>query len=141
MSKDIIEVIKERLEMLRDRGLLCVDEYRALKILVGKINLEYIKLPVDAHGEPIKPGDFIKYNDLVSSVRFMVEAYEVVSGELLPSNGTVYYLPYLCTHDRPETIESLLKKFASFFCDLSTYKDDEVENTIAEYAEKIKAVD
>lgn len=37
MTNDTIEVIQERLKMLRDRELLCADECRVLRILVDEI--------------------------------------------------------------------------------------------------------
>ena len=109
-------------------------EYLSAHDLADEIEAAYIKLPVDADHVPIRPGDFIDYADMMSSVRFKVEAYDVIGGELAPSNGTVTYLPHLCRHVKAETIESILQELVGRVksCDSEGHK------TIVEYAERIR---
>lgn len=111
-------------------------EYLSVHDIADEIEAAYIKLPVDADHVPIRPGDVIDYADMVSSVRFKVEAYGAVGGGLIPSNGTVTYVPHLCRHGKSETIESILQELVGRVksCDSEGHK------TIVEYAERIRDV-
>ena len=141
MTNDIIEVIQERLEMLRERELLCYDECRVLRLLVDEIKEQYMKLPLDANGEPIHIGDEVRLNK--NGGKFTVRGI----GENSAGNPVMWGARELNTQTtrhridgevrlvRPETVENILQDLMNEF-----YFAENERELISEYAERIKKV-
>lgn len=156
MTNDIIEVIQERLDMLRERELICADECRVLRLLVDEIKAQYMKLPLDADGEPIHIGDEVRLNE--NGGKFTVRGI----GENSAGNPVMWCVRESNTqttrhridgdvcHVKPDTVEVLLEEFSQKMNEnmgmyiAETIEADEWrrldEEVIAEYAEKIKKV-
>lgn len=136
MTNDIIEVIQERLDMLRERELICADECRVLKVLVDEIKQQYMKLPLGADGAPIRPGDKV-----VNNKTKIAGEVAAVSDSYIRFNNIAYgYLAGNFQHENPATIENLLEQFAAETVDIDERDKEEFGALLSEYAEKIKAV-
>ena len=137
MTNDTIEVIQERLKMLREHELLCAGECRVLEILVEEIEQQYIKLPLDADGVHIKPGDYMALGDS----RGEVIALTYTPGNSLPWEMQLddgeWYSTQFAHHVQHETVESVLSDFA-IACEEQGYKDPHIDGLLEEYAERIR---
>lgn len=150
MTTDIIEVVQERLKMLHERELLCADECRALSLLVEELKQQYIKLPLDADGVPIRTGDTISYREMIHPHDCdTIVFYD--DGEWRVHTTDSWLLnPIECRHVKQDTVESLLEEFSQKMTEnigmytAESIEDDELkrldEKTIADYAERIRKV-
>ena len=130
--------------------------HRLLDSLVDDIERTYMKLPIDANGEPIHIGDEVRLNK--NGGKFTVRGI----GENSAGNPVMWGVRELNAETtrhridgevrlvRPDTVESLLKEFANKMNEnIGEYVGEAIdgdewrrldEETIAEYAERIKKV-
>ena len=111
--------------------------------IADEIENTYMKLPVDADGVPIKPGDLIehdydegKYQFTVETVIFDGDRWDLgFKGDTTEDCARVEYEHM--HHVQPETVESVLEDF--YFAIKS---GERIQNTtIDEYADRIRALE
>lgn len=159
MNKDPIELMRkcvghERgMRILRESlgiGLYKGWQQQCLAKVADMIEQQYLKLPLDADGVPISPGDYMALGDS----RGEVIALTYTPGNSMPWEMQLedgeWYITQFTRHIKPDTVESLLEDFAQKMNEnigmytAEVIESDELERldekTIAKYAEKIKAV-
>ena len=117
-----------------------------LSQIADEIENTYMKLPVDADGVPIKPGDLIeldydegKYQFTVETVIFDGDRWDLgYEGDTTEDCARVEY-EHMRHIVQPETVESILEEFAPRWLD--TYNTGRKLELIAEYADRIRALE
>lgn len=116
--------------------------------LVDEIERTYIKLPVDADGVPIKPGDYMALGDSRGEVKALSYApYNELPWQM-QLDEYEWYAIVNARHVKQDTVEGLLKEFAlatDYAGDWNNTDDaDErrrqVDALVAGYAERIRKV-
>ena len=134
--------MQDPIEKLRGR-LLCSAisglnnfEYVDGDAIADEIEAAYMKLPVDADGVPIRPGDTVKYS------KFGVCDYTVraVTKDFWVATDDFAYNPDFTRHVNPDTVEGIIAEAMSYACEPeSPYSVN--SKYVREYAERIwKAV-
>lgn len=131
---------KEPIEDLR--GWVCVTRANGLGPLgtnleeldgiADEIEAQYMRLPVDADGVSIRPGDEVRI-DPQSPTIYEVEA---VNDDEVVLDGMFLRPADECRHVKPETVESILGEAIQFGAHAAT--GTRLEGVIAEYAERIR---
>ena len=101
---------------------------RELERTIAERDACYMKLPVDADGVPIRPGEYVEYNG-------HVERVNAVGGSGFTSAPMV--ASEMCRHAKTDTVAEELAKFLSACGDDDPHYYDE---EIAEFAERIRKV-
>lgn len=130
----LMDSIKDPIERLRSlaahpsrSSLDCDTVHNAL----DEIEAQYLKLPVDADGVPIRPGDLLV--DTTSD-------YELYATKMfLGLNGWAINArrPDELRHVKPDTVESVLQEFA-LACEEQGYKNPRIDGIVEEYADRIR---
>ena len=101
--------------------------------IADEIENTYMKLPVDADGVPIRPGDEV----LFTNGQVIKGVVEAVGETWVAFGDRPFYGCNSCRHVKPETVESILEEF--FFAVKSR---ERIQNTtIDEYADRIRALE
>jgi hypothetical protein len=140
MTRDPVELLRKYLEvpaLFSERnGYKPFDREPALRML-DEIEVQYMKLPMDADGVPIRLGDFLQLGDEKSEVVSLAFTdsgweWECVHGD--------YHAPMFARHVKPDTVESLLEEFLLAMADATDQPDIEAaeRRAVAEYAERIR---
>ena len=109
-------------------------QMRCLEALANQLEAAYIKLPVDADGVPIRPGDEMRHEESGTVHRIdglAVDGYgdvraHVEHGGLLVGDE--------CRHVKPDTVEGLLEELYR----IEPHEADCVEDIVAEFSERIR---
>ena len=118
---DHIDAAHER-EVTMARG-------EAVAKLGNKVAREYVKLPVDADGEPIHVGDKLKgYKEtiVVDEMALQYGSWALVSEE-----RQAFYCPEAFTHHHEPTVEDVLRDFAKCWDDPVHYAKGELVEAFA----------
>jgi hypothetical protein len=114
-----------------------------LQAQVEEMHETHMKLPVDADGVPIKPGDEIEYDDPLyeNTRRCIVEA--VCESSVFTDESYEAFTACDCRHAKPETLESLLQRLADEVWEASitcqtTWSDSGLDGIAELYAERIR---
>lgn len=105
--RDRIETLRERINYLRTEKLLVPSECKVLGAHVDDIEDAYMKLPIDAEGVPIRPGDEVRI-DPHSPTRYEVLA---VGDGIVVLDNTFIRSADECTHVKPRTLEEILDEW------------------------------
>lgn len=93
----------------------------------------YVKLPVDADGEPIHVGD------VMDGYGKTIEVVEIRHGRsgwvIISRDGNGYADTFAFTHYKPPTVENILLEFVDRWC---TRPDIGDEDILAKYAAKLR---
>ena len=104
-----------------------------------RMEREYVKLPVDADGVPIRVGDVMEGEKIGGgfSEPFEVVGYIMSNGELEPMDEHKCPRKHVYLHHHHElTVEDVLREFFSRY--VTTKPKDEDDAIIAEYAAKLR---
>lgn len=134
---------RDPIEQLR---LLCWPESRDyVNRLLDEIEAQYMKLPVDADGVPIRPGQTIYENDreIPGSCVCGVDDKRVYIWDY--SNDFLILGVYASsfTHEKPDAIKDLLEEYSDAIlqCTCPDYVGDDKPGALREeYAKKIREV-
>ncbi len=105
-----------------------------------------IKLPLDADGVPIRPGDVV-YGKLSSDAKPMVvRSIEYTGGELVPwfitfvGRAQFPYIPKCFTHTKPDTLETIEQAISDLAQDASLeyLSDEEIRELVTPLMKRIK---
>ena len=113
MTKDPIEKLREELKVCGcdpDECMVC-SVPRKVKAAIAEIEAQYMRLPLDADGVPIRPGDEVSANGyedgVVASIEITDEGFAYVGvrphGWYVPTR----YTPDGLSHVKPETVEDI----------------------------------
>lgn len=132
-------------EQMRGYGLIAKVE--ELEAKLADMERTHMKLPVDADGVPIRPGDEIEYDDPLydNTRRCVVEA--VCESSVFTDESYESVTACDCRHVKPDTVESLLEE--ALYDAATLDRNDgywvsaaDITNIVDDYAERIrKAVD
>lgn len=140
MTNDTIKVIQERLEMLRDNDLINAGEYRALRLLVEEVEQQYMKLPLDADGVPIRIGDVIIDPYCKDDKPVTVSAIGKDDVFAFGEGGGGFHFVAVAHHYKPVTVEMLLEQFACEVIDAHERGQDVGHAFLEVYARQIKGL-
>lgn len=118
-TRDPIQRLREELSrkpLFSERnGYKPLDREPLLELL-DEIETRYMRLPVDADGVPIRPGDEMQFGTDATVRVDSIGTSRCYCGDFgwFGSNGGFYGRGTLrsCRHVKPDTVESLLEKFA-----------------------------
>lgn len=138
MTKDTIARLREELDVCGcdpDECMTC-SVPRKVKAALEEIEAQYMRLPVDADGVPIRPGDELVYR---GTELFTCRAVSEKSAHTWDAAAlAIGHLGSKCRHVQPETVEGLLEEFGAMF----EAETDDIMPLVRDYAERIrKAVD
>lgn len=106
---------------------------------VTLFGVDYVALPMDADGVPIHVGDRVENNERVMRIVLTDGSWEpsVYIGKL--PNVLHEHFCYEISHYHAPTVEDVLREFAwQFAPEATTMSDQDFEDTVAEYAAKLR---
>ena len=146
-------VLKDPIGRLRayadnmDSLLIRIDKSDVLMGIADEIESGYMKLPVDADGVPIKPGDEMQFGTDAPVRVDSIGTSRCYCGDFgwFGSNGGFYGRGTLrsCRHVKRDTVESLLQELADEVWEASctcqtTWSDSGLDGIAERYAERIR---
>lgn len=120
---------------MRESGLMTKVE--ELEAELADMERTHMKLPVDADGVPLRPGDEIEYDDPFYEFtrRCIVEG--VCESSVFTDESCEPFTACDCRHVKPDTVESLLEEFARKFVNTCQLTSEE-SVMVSDYAERIR---
>jgi len=144
MTKDPIEKLRDIASELDDCAASMSEHgwspvSTKIQMAIQEIEARYLKLPLDADGVPIKPGDILKSKQ--NGIIYDVEA--VAEDEVALKHVPWIHASNLFYHKKPDTIESLLEELV-LREDLGILsmeaEREEMDALLEQYAERIRKV-
>ena len=133
----VTEMVEEKredpIEKMRKHGAVTIgtrDDYCSLNQIADEIEAVYIKLPVDADGVQIRPGESLLYGNL--GIEYPIESivlHKDGSAIARTEAGGVIACDQ-CRHTKHDTVEGLLEEFYSV--------PEATSDEVSEYAERIR---
>lgn len=118
---------------------MCLQE--VFEGIIDEIEAQYIKLPVDADGVPIRPGDEIQFGTNAPVHVYSIGTSRCDCGDFgwFGSDGGFYGRGTLssCRHVKPDTVEDIIEDIW-LDDDWHCLDDDASKQRIADYAERIR---
>lgn len=108
---------------------------RKIEAIADEIEEVYMRLPVDADGVPIRPGDEIEYDDPLYPKPRQCTVESVFEGCVFVDNALASLKACYCRHVKPDPVAEELARFLSACGDDDPHYYDE---QIADYAERIR---
>ena len=138
-----LEAIADRIDVEHEAA--CAEAYGngVMSVPIALDESQWVKLPVDADGVPIRVGDVMdsKVDYLFDGKPFTVRAlvlcedgWEVGDGRF----GNRYEPDSLHHHHQPPTVEDVLQEFANRVCNSGHQWGLDAADTIAEFAAKLR---
>lgn len=115
-------------------------DYETLSDEMKEMRQTHMRLPVDADGVPIRPGDVIEYRNCNMSFECDTLVFYGDAWRIHSEDGGLYN-PDECRHVKPDTVESLLEEHASRYdqCLRIDYQGEDTPGGLRkEYAERIR---
>ena len=115
--------------------------HEVLEQAMDELSDEWVKLPVDADGEPIHIGDVVIYDHDGVRTGTPETVKWIAMGETevhISTDRTSYAKPSVLRHYHAPTVEDVLREFADRVCNSGHQWGLDAADVIAEYAAKLR---
>lgn len=139
-TKDPIERLREWVESAKPCSI-SLDAACKVNDFADEIETTYMRLPLDAGGVPIRPGQTLYRNGkkIPGSCVYGVDNVRVYIWDYYGDFAIAGLYADGFTHEKPGTVESVLAEIANDLGNLNTFIDEScIDSWVAIYAEKIR---
>lgn len=133
--EDMTEQLSEEVDVQRINYTIAFARAEKAEDTIADLEKTHMRLPVDADGVPIRPGDKLVYRGTEPFMCYAVSEKHAHTWDA--AANAIGHLACKCRHVQPETVEGILAEAMSFACEPEA-PFSENSKYVKQYAERIR---